>query len=180
MTSAPADPRRLTRRTFQLAGLTIPGPVAAPLAALTTRVYLRPRGHSPAAVSASAAVARYPGPVLIVHGALDEIVGPDHAVRLVRAARRVAGRDVELLILPEGRHRWLYEDPAYRGRIADFLARNLPGAPDADWAAGRAVAARVVRPADTDGTLSALEAPVRDPAAPTAVAPTAIAFGGPA
>lgn len=179
-TSSPADPRRLTRRTFQLAGLTIPGPLAIPLAALTTRVYLRPRGHSPAAVSASAAVARYPGPVLIVHGALDEIVGPDHAVRLERVARRVAGREVGLLILPEGRHRWLYEDPVYRGRIADFLARNLPGAPEADWAAGRAVAARVVRPADTNGTYSALEAPVRALAAPTDVASTPTALGGPA
>ena len=71
-TAAPADPRRLTRRTFQLAGLTLPGLVAHPLAALTTRVYLRPRGHAPSDVSATAAVARYAGPVLIVHGALDE------------------------------------------------------------------------------------------------------------
>ncbi len=156
-TAAPADPRRLTRRTFQLAGLSMPGFVAQPLAALTTRVYLRPRGHAPSAVSAAAAVARYAGPILIVHGALDEIVGPDHADRLDRAARRVAGREVELLILPEGRHRWLYEDAAYRGRIAAFLARNLAGAPEPDLAAVRAVAAHVQRPPDTDGSLSALD-----------------------
>ena len=159
-TAAPADPRRLTRRTFQLAGLTLPGPVAHPLAALTTRVYLRPRGHRPSAVSAAAALVRYAGPILIVHGAQDEIVGPDHAVRLDRAARRIAGREVELLILPDGRHRWLYEDPAYRGRIAAFLARHLGGAFEPDRAAARAVATRVLRPADTDGPLSARERPV--------------------
>ena len=174
-TAAPADPRRLTRRTFQLAGLTIPGPVAHPLAALTTRVYLRPRGHAPSAVSAVAAVVRYAGPILIIHGALDEIVGPDDAVRLDRAARRVAGREVELLILPEGRHRWLYEDAAYRGRIAAFLARHLAGAPAPDRAAARAVATRVLRPADTDGALSALERPAAPASASAALASAALA-----
>jgi dipeptidyl aminopeptidase/acylaminoacyl peptidase len=174
-TSAPADPRRLTRRTFQLAGLTLPGLVAHPLAALTTRVYLRPRGHAPAAVSAAAAVARYAGPILIVHGALDEMVGPDHAVRLDRAARRVLGREVELLILPDGRHRWLYEDPAYRGRIAAFLARHLAGALEPDRAAARAVAARVVRPSDTGGPLSALERPAVEASSPAAPAPVTAA-----
>ena len=44
-TSAPADPYRLTRQTFRLARLPIPDPIAYPLAWLTTRVYLRPRGH---------------------------------------------------------------------------------------------------------------------------------------
>ena len=191
-TAAPADPRRLTRRTFQLAGLTMPGPVANPLAALTTRVYLRPRGHAPSAVSAAAAVVRYAGPILIVHGARDEIVGPDHAVRLDRAARRMAGREVELLILPEGRHRWLYEDAAYRGRIAAFLARHLAGAPAPDRAAARAVATRVLRPADTDGPSSALERPTAAASAlaaaasaraaegPAAVAPTSSGLDGPA
>jgi alpha-beta hydrolase superfamily lysophospholipase len=166
MTSAPADPRRLTRRTFQLAGLTMPGLIAQPLAALTTRVYLRPRGHAPSDVSATAAVKRYPGPILIVHGAEDEVVGADNAVRLDRAARGVAGREVELLVLPEGRHRWLYEDPAYRGRIAAFLARNAAGAAEPDRAAARAVAARVRRPPDTDGPLSALQRPADATRAP--------------
>ena len=179
-TAAPADPRRLTRRTFQLAGLTMPGPIAHPLAALTTRVYLRPRGHAPSAVSAAAAVVRYAGPILIIHGALDEIVGPDHAVRLDRAARRIAGRDVELLILPEGRHRWLYEDPTYRGRIAAFLARHVAGAPEPDQAAARAVATQVLRPADTVGALSALERPAAPELAPAAGVPTSSGPDGPA
>ena len=43
--STPADPYRLTRQTFRLAHLPIPDPIAYPLAWLTTRVYLRPRGH---------------------------------------------------------------------------------------------------------------------------------------
>ena len=170
-TATPADPRRLTRRTFQLAGLTMPGVIAHPLAALTTRVYLRPRGHAPSAVSATAAVRRYPGPILIVHGEQDEVVGADNAVRLERAARRVAGREVELLILPEGRHRWLYEDPAYRGRIAAFLARNLAGATEPDRAAARAVAARVRCPPDTDGSFAALDRPAAPAPSPAADGP---------
>ncbi len=44
-TSSPAGPYRLTRLTFQLARLPIPDLIAYPLAWLTTRVYLRPRGH---------------------------------------------------------------------------------------------------------------------------------------
>ncbi len=158
-TSAPSDPRNLTRRTFQLAGLRLPDAVAHPLAALTTRVYLRPRGHAPSAASASAAIARYAGPVLIIHGALDEIVAAGDAHRLARAARRVPGREVELLIMPEGRHRWLFEDPAYRGRIAAFLARHLGGAADPELAASRAIATLVLRQADTNGAFSALERP---------------------
>ena len=176
MTAAPADPRRLTRRTFQLAGLTMPGLIAHPLAALTTRVYLRPRGHAPSDVSATAAVRRYPGPILIVHGAQDEVVGADNAVRLERAANGLAGRIVELLILPEGRHRWLYEDPAYRGRIAAFLAHNLDGAAEPDRATARAVAARVRRPPDTDGPFGALQRPAA--ATPAPVGPDGTS-GGP-
>ncbi len=52
---APADPYRLTRQTFRLAHLPIPDPIAYPLAWLTTRVYLRPRGHVVADVSATPA-----------------------------------------------------------------------------------------------------------------------------
>ena len=52
-TSSPADPWRLTRQTFRLARLPIPDPIAYPLAWLTTRVYLRPRGHRVADISAT-------------------------------------------------------------------------------------------------------------------------------
>ena len=58
----PGGPYRLTRQTFRLARLPIPDPIAYPLAWLTTRVYLRPRGHVVDDVSATAAIARYDGP----------------------------------------------------------------------------------------------------------------------
>src|SRR6476469_7162142 len=63
-TSGPADPLRLTRQTFRLAHLPIPDVIAYPLAWLTTRVYLAPRGHVVEDVNASAAIARYRGPIL--------------------------------------------------------------------------------------------------------------------
>ena len=44
--STPADPYRLTRQTFRLAKLPLPGPFAWPLAWLTTHVFLQPRGHT--------------------------------------------------------------------------------------------------------------------------------------
>ena len=89
-TSAPADPYRLTRQTFRLARLPIPDPIAYPLAWLTTRVYLRPRRHVVADISASAAIARYAGPILLVHGADDDVVPVAHLGRLAEAARRCA------------------------------------------------------------------------------------------
>ena len=67
-TSSPVGPYRLTRQTFRLARLPIPDLIAYPLALLTTRVYLRPRGHRVTAISAAAAIARYRGPVLLAHG----------------------------------------------------------------------------------------------------------------
>ena len=145
------------------------------------RVLLRPRGHAPSAASASAAVGRYPGPVLIIHGALDEIVGAGDARRLERAARRVAGRHVELMIMPEARHRWLFEDPAYRGRVAAFLACHLEGGPGPDEAAARAMALPVLRQPDTNGEFSALERPTAGPAVDEAerpARPTAAAAAG--
>jgi alpha-beta hydrolase superfamily lysophospholipase len=180
--SAPSDPRNLTRRTFQLAGLRLPGAVAHPLAALTTRVYLHPRRHAPSAASASAAIARYAGPVLLIHGALDEIVAAGDAHRLARAARRVPGREVEIMIMPDGRHRWLFEDPAYRSRIAAFLARHLTGAPDPELAASQAIATQVLRQADTSGAFSALERPAAsraDAPADPARSPKASPSAGP-
>ena len=51
-TSTPADPWRLTLQTFRLARLPIPSVIAWPLAWLTTRVYLSPRGHRMRTISA--------------------------------------------------------------------------------------------------------------------------------
>ena len=85
-TSAPADPYRLTRQTFRLARLPFPDPIAYPLAWLTTRVYVRPRGHVVREISATDAIARYDGPVLLAHGADDVVVPSWHMERLAAAS----------------------------------------------------------------------------------------------
>jgi dipeptidyl aminopeptidase/acylaminoacyl peptidase len=165
--SAPSDPRRLVSETFRLAGLPFPAPIAGPLSWLTTREYLRPRGHRVRDISARAAIARYRGPLLLVHGELDRVIPPRHAERLRDAA--VAGRagdaaDVELFLVPDGGHTWLYENEAYRRRIAAFLARSLGGplSPEAAAdAAGAVVASRLPEPegplvgSRTDGVAAA-------------------------
>ncbi len=130
--SAPADPRRMVRQTFRLARLPFPGPVATPLAWLTSRVFVRPRGHALRAISARHAVARYQGPVLIAHGRDDEVMPMEHARRIARAARaprrgRADAAPVQLLIVETGGHSWSYEDETYRRTVAAFLARALGG-----------------------------------------------------
>jgi uncharacterized protein len=141
-TATPADPYRLTRQTFRLARLPFPDVVAYPLAWLTTRVFLAPRGHRVAAISASAALTRYSGPVLLIHGDRDIVVPPAHLNRLAAAAmasrRLLPGRGnqrprersvepVETLLIEEGHHSWLYEFPLYRRTVAAFLTRHLGG-----------------------------------------------------
>ncbi|HEX7473898.1 MAG TPA: alpha/beta hydrolase [Candidatus Limnocylindrales bacterium] len=165
-TSAPADPRRLTRQTFRLARLPIPEPFATPLAELTTRVYLRPRGHTMGDLSASRAVARYAGPVLLVHGALDSVVPAAHLARLEKAARRGAARrlgagepvggPIEATLIPDGHHSWLYEHPAYRRTVAHFLATSLGGPLAADEAADRAASVDAPRIPDPDESFAAV------------------------
>lgn len=150
-TAIPAHPRLLMRRTFELAGLRIPGPVAQPLAWLTMHVYLRPRGHRPGRVNALRAIRRFPGPLLVIHGSADEIVPLRHAELLVRSARTLPDREAELLVVPGGRHSWLYESPLYRERVAGFLATHLRGPYGPDEAAARAAAVAVSRPRDREG-----------------------------
>ncbi len=151
--SAPADPYRLTRQTFRLARLPLPDLVAYPLALLTTRVYLRPRRHTVTSVSATAALARYPGPVLLAHGAMDEVVPPAHLWRLARAA---GAANPEVLLVAGGRHSWLYESAEFRGRVASFLAATLGGPLDPAEAGGRAAAVEVVRLADPETRFAAV------------------------
>ena len=147
--SAPSDPRRMVRQTFRLAHLPLPGPVATPLAWLTSRMFVRPRGHAVRAISARHAVARYPGPALIAHGQDDTVMPVEHAHRIARAgveSRRdvVRPAPVELLIVETGGHSWSYEDEAYRRTVAAFLARELGGplSPEAAADAAAAVDAR--------------------------------------
>ena len=144
-TSSPADPLRLTRLTFRLAHLPIPDPIAYPLAWLTSRVYVRPRGHVVRDTSAAAAIARYDGPVLLAHGSDDAVVPPWHMQRLAAAARSArsgdqVAADVATLIVEGGQHSWLYEDEGYRRTVASFLARELGGPYDPGVAADLAAA----------------------------------------
>lgn len=160
-TSGPADPYRLTRQTFRLARLPLPDPIAYPLAWLTTRVYLRPRGHDVTGISATAAIARYDGPILLAHGSGDTVVPPSHMARLAAAARAARAGDpeaaeVETLLVERGHHSWLYEDPGYRRTVAGFLARALSGPLDPDEAAELAVATLTERLPDGEVPFTAV------------------------
>ncbi len=137
--ATPADPYRLTRQTFRLARLPIPDPIAWPLAWLTTRVYLGPRRHTVASVSASRAIREVAAPVLLVHGSDDIVVPAAHLDRLARK-RRLARPDLvtETLVIPGGEHSWQYESPTYRATVARFLAASLHGPLPAPEAAARA------------------------------------------
>jgi dipeptidyl aminopeptidase/acylaminoacyl peptidase len=145
--STPADPYRLTRQTFRLARLPFPGPIAWPLAWLTTHVFLQPRGHTVGEVSAARAVERYEGPILLIHGTADRVVPVSHLGTLEDAARRRRddepdAADVEVLEIPGGEHSWLYEFPSYRAAVGRFLASHLgPLSPDEGSEVARAVAA---------------------------------------
>jgi dipeptidyl aminopeptidase/acylaminoacyl peptidase len=167
--SAPSDQRRLVRQTFRLARLPFPGPVATPLAWLTSRVYVRPRGHAVRAISARDAIVRYRGPILIAHGRDDTVMPVEHAGRIVAAAR--AARDgsahpapVELLIVDNGGHSWSYENETYRRSVAAFLSRALGGPLSPAAAADAAAAVDARRLTDPE------EALVGDRAAGSALA----------
>ena len=161
-TSGPADPYRLTRQTFRLAHLPIPDVVAYPLAWLTTRVYVRPRGHRVADISAANAIARYAGPVLLAHGELDTVVPLSHMERLAGAARAARVADptaapVEILVVNGGLHSWLYEDPGYRATVATFLTRAFGGPLDPEDAAARAVETDAERIPDIESAFDAIK-----------------------
>jgi uncharacterized protein len=144
--AAPAGPERLTRQTFRLAELPIPSAVAWPLAWLTTRVYLRPRGHRVSEVSATHAVRRIAAPVLLVHGAADSIVPVSDLARLAGARRQhCPGAVTTTLVVPEGHHSWLYESAAVRAAVARFLAASLEGPLEPDAAAAAAAAVPAAR-----------------------------------
>jgi alpha-beta hydrolase superfamily lysophospholipase len=152
-TSTPADPWRLTRQTFRLARLPFPDVIAYPLAWLTTRVYLRPRGHRSSEISATGALARIGAPVLLIHGTEDAVVPVRHIDRLAAVAGKPGagkpGAPIELLVIEGGQHSWLYEFPIYRRTVAAFLARTLGGPLAPDEAADRAAAVDTRRLPDT-------------------------------
>jgi dipeptidyl aminopeptidase/acylaminoacyl peptidase len=137
-TSSPADPWRLTRQTFRLARLPFPDVIAYPLAWLTSRVYVRPRGHGLVRTSATEALRRIEAPVLLVHGSEDAVIPVAHLHRLATIATG-SGAPAEILEIAGGQHSWLYEFPLYRRTVAAFLARSLGGV-DPETAAARAEA----------------------------------------
>ena len=159
--SAPADIVRMTRRTFEMAGMRIPAAIATPLAWLTARVLLQPRGDSLAEASATAAAAIYRGPLLILHGEQDRAVPVAHVELIGRAARSTRGpadAPVETLVLPEFGHRWLYEAPEARRAVAAFFVRALAGpvAPDvAGFLAAECVVERPPNPTYGFGAMPA-------------------------
>lgn len=161
-TSGPADPYRMTRQTFRLAHLPIPDPIAYPLAWLTTRVYLRPRGHRVPDVSASTAIAHYSGPILLVHGDHDAVMPVAHLGRLADAAHKARADDpgaapVETLIVGGGQHSWLYEVPDYRRAVARMLTIACGGPLDPDEAGEVAAATPAERIPDAETTFAAME-----------------------
>ena len=161
-TSGPADPYRLTRQTFRLARLPFPNLIAWPLAWLTTHVYVQPRGHVVAEISASNAIARYDGPVLLTHGEDDSVVPVSHMARLAAAARKAraanpAAGEVETYVVEGGQHSWLYEDAGYRGIVAGFLARALGGPLEPSAAAEVAAATHAERIPDGEVQFEAVQ-----------------------
>jgi pimeloyl-ACP methyl ester carboxylesterase len=161
-TSTPADPYRLTRQTFRLAHLPIPDPIAYPLAWLTTRVYLEPRGHHVAEVSAAAAIARYRGPILLAHGDEDAVVPVGHTARLAAAGRAARADDpdaapIETLIVAGGQHSWLYEVAEYREAVARVLALACGGPLEPEAAGTVAAATPAERIPDAETRFAAME-----------------------
>ena len=149
--SSPADLVYMTRKTFEMAGMHIPEPIATPLAWFTAAVLLIPRHHAVEDASAVAAARRYRGPLLLIHGADDHAVPVSHMEMLESAAatgRTAADPAVETLILPGFGHRWLYGDPACRRKIAEFFATYLGGPVEPAGAGERAAGCVFERPSD--------------------------------
>jgi alpha-beta hydrolase superfamily lysophospholipase len=161
-TSSPADPYRLTRLTFRLANLPLPDFIAYPLAWLTTHVYLRPRGHRVPDVSATVALARYRGPILLAHGDQDAVVPLSHFRRLIKAAKAgragVAGAaPMETMVVPGGQHSWLYEHAGYRRAVARMLTESLGGPLEPEAAGELAASIQAVRLPAAEARFSAVE-----------------------
>ncbi|MCX7644183.1 MAG: alpha/beta hydrolase [Rhodobacteraceae bacterium] len=64
-------------------------------------------------------------PVLVLHGAADEVIGPDEGRRLAEAFAR-SGRPAVFALVPGGRHGDLPFAPAYRAAVERFLSAQAP------------------------------------------------------
>ena len=108
-------------------------------------------------ISAAAALTTYDRPVLLVHGDTDDVVPVGHHRRLMKVAS-AAGRSVESLVIPGGRHSWLYEFPEYRRTVASFLASTLGGRYSPEEAGERAAATEALRIPEGETQLDAVTA----------------------
>ena len=79
------------------------------------------------------------------------------AARAARAGDPSAA-DIETLLVHEGEHSWLYEDPGYRRVVAGFLARALGGPLDPATAGEIAAASPVERLPDGEAPFAAVKA----------------------
>jgi dipeptidyl-peptidase-4 len=95
--------------------------------AYTERYLGTPAEHAPAYLESSprGRASAITGDLLLIHGALDENVHLRHSVRMV-AAFQAAGREVELVLLPDQRHR-VRGDAALGTRERRTLAHLLTG-----------------------------------------------------
>ena len=125
-----------------------PTSIAYPLAWLTTRVYLRPRGHVVADISATAGhrPLRRPGPARARRrrprwSPCSHIEPPGRGRPRVTRRRAGSRRRSRRSSSPAAQHSWLYEDPAYRRAVASFLATALGGPLDPADAAATIAAA---------------------------------------
>ena len=160
--SAPADLVRMTRKTFELADMDVPDVIGWPLALVTAGVMLAPRRRTLAEASAVIAARRYRGPLLLAHGAGDRGVPVGHLKLIARAAtdaRDEHDPPVDTLVLPDFGHRWLFESPEFRRRVAHFFADALGGPFHPDEAAALAKACEVERPAEPGRGFGALPNP---------------------
>jgi pimeloyl-ACP methyl ester carboxylesterase len=149
--SSPADIVRITRETFDLAELQIPGFLATPLAFLTAAIMLVPRRHSIDDADTCLAASRYRGSLFLLHGEDDNGVPAAHMDLIAQAARETrkpGDASVETMVVAGYGHRWLYEQADVRRRVAGFLARSLGGPLSPDAAADRAAKCVVERPED--------------------------------
>ena len=148
--SSPADLVRMTRKTFEMAEIHVPDPIATPLAYLTAAVLLAPRRHAIDDANAWLAASRYRGPLLLMHGEDDRGVPVAHHELIGEAARSArtgpGSEPVETLVVPGYGHRWLYEAADVRRRTASFFARALGGPVAPDKAGELAAACVVERP----------------------------------
>ncbi len=113
-------------------------------------------------ISATAAIARYRGPVLLAHGAEDAVMPVGHLARLANAAREARAGDpnaapVETLVVAGGEHSWLYEDAGYRRAVARMLTVACGGPMDPDTAAEIAASTMAERIPDAETRFAAME-----------------------